>query len=616
MNKINYFQQGGVAPQQDIQAQVVALVQAAMQGDQKATQTVNQIMEAAKAGDQQAIQIAQLMEQVIKQMKGQATAAKYGAKLSYLQSLKCGGKSMKKKEQGGKVCPACEQVKQTKKPIITKHQSGGSFYRNWSPEDVRKLQLFLTGYNGYEGNTDGAVTADFIENVKAYQRANGFKDDGMWGYNTNQVHRVLDSDILRKGSYKPTHETEQGNLRAYPTDFTYATMKDFSPEEIQKVVNYYSVNPDLLYSDDMEHSKWRQVFHNSGKDGADFLNQVAGSLTEEERAKIDPKKLTTQYKTDALVSTVNAGRNRAAAQLLPALASPFAIGGVTSVLAGGAGLAGYTGLAGSMIGAPVGGNVGARRGKRRGEKKQDELYQDPVAERYGVASAVRDPKRRIAEEEAKGRNIGTIVGGFAGGAAGSVAGAGAEAGYYSVLGQGRANLGYAGTPATAQPSTGMYGTTTPPTVQGVSNTQMFRAGLKPANLSTGRTRLGGTYGIRFKHNGKFYNAGTPASQEVVSAANTYYNNPMSPLRVNFGGSTNTGAGAKLGLAYGVNTPAAVGVGARVAPMGIITNDAISDTQPNHSVRQQRRAERKEEREDRRQERHRRLVSRTAESTTD
>lgn len=33
MNRINYFQQGGAAPQQDIKAQVTALVQAAMQGD-------------------------------------------------------------------------------------------------------------------------------------------------------------------------------------------------------------------------------------------------------------------------------------------------------------------------------------------------------------------------------------------------------------------------------------------------------------------------------------------------------------------------------------------------------------------------------------------------------
>lgn len=121
MNKINYFQQGGAAPQQDMQQQVVALVQAAMQGDQKATETVNKIIEAAKAGDQQAMQIAQMIQQVVEKMKGQATAAKYGAKLSYLQSLKCGGKSMKKKEQGGKVCPECDKEK-----IIKKNYFGGS----------------------------------------------------------------------------------------------------------------------------------------------------------------------------------------------------------------------------------------------------------------------------------------------------------------------------------------------------------------------------------------------------------------------------------------------------------------------------------------------------------
>lgn len=100
MNRINYFQQGGAAPQQDMQQKVVALVQAAMQGDQKATQTVNKIMEAAKAGDQQAIQLAQMIQQVAKQMQGQATAAKWGAKLSYIRSLKYAN--------GGKACPTCQ----------------------------------------------------------------------------------------------------------------------------------------------------------------------------------------------------------------------------------------------------------------------------------------------------------------------------------------------------------------------------------------------------------------------------------------------------------------------------------------------------------------------------
>ena len=102
MNRINYFQQGGAAPQQqDVKAQVTALVQAAMQGDQKATETVNKIMEAAKAGDQQALQLAQIIQEVAKQMQGQATAAKWGAKLGYVRSLKYA--------KGGKTCHECEK---------------------------------------------------------------------------------------------------------------------------------------------------------------------------------------------------------------------------------------------------------------------------------------------------------------------------------------------------------------------------------------------------------------------------------------------------------------------------------------------------------------------------
>lgn len=84
-----------------------------MQGDQKATQTVNQIMEAAKAGDQQAIQIAQLMEQVIKQMQGQATSAKWGSKVNYIKSLKVA--------KGGKACSECEK----EASIVEKKACGG-----------------------------------------------------------------------------------------------------------------------------------------------------------------------------------------------------------------------------------------------------------------------------------------------------------------------------------------------------------------------------------------------------------------------------------------------------------------------------------------------------------
>lgn len=100
--KTKKHQQGGtMTAQQDIKAQVTALVQAAMQGDEKAASTVNQIIEAAKSGDQQAMQLAQMIQQVMQQMQGQTASARLGAKLNYIRSLKYA--------KGGKTCPACEK---------------------------------------------------------------------------------------------------------------------------------------------------------------------------------------------------------------------------------------------------------------------------------------------------------------------------------------------------------------------------------------------------------------------------------------------------------------------------------------------------------------------------
>lgn len=156
MNRINYFQQGGATPKQDLQAQVVALVQAAMQGDQKATQTVNQIMEAAKAGDQQALQIAQMIQQVVEKMKGQATSAKWGTKLLYLQALKCGGSAKKKMKKGAKVCPECE------KKIIKKNYFGGSVDKfgdgGETKQSAKKNLRFFDRRNVNIGNDRRVIT--------------------------------------------------------------------------------------------------------------------------------------------------------------------------------------------------------------------------------------------------------------------------------------------------------------------------------------------------------------------------------------------------------------------------------------------------------------------------
>lgn len=118
MNRINYFQTGGAVSAQpvqqteaqDIQTQVIQLVQKAMQGDKQSTQAIQAIMEKAQQGDEQATQIAQMIQAVIQQMQGQAKAAKRGAKLSYLHSLKTGcpeGYSVSYNKKGGHLCKEC-----------------------------------------------------------------------------------------------------------------------------------------------------------------------------------------------------------------------------------------------------------------------------------------------------------------------------------------------------------------------------------------------------------------------------------------------------------------------------------------------------------------------------
>lgn len=102
--------------EQKLQQQLVQLVQAAMQGDQKAQQQIQQIMQAAQQGDQQATQIAQMIQAIAQQMQqGQVQAAKFGAKLNYIRSLKgkCPvGYEMTYFKSGGTIKKTCKKCKQ------------------------------------------------------------------------------------------------------------------------------------------------------------------------------------------------------------------------------------------------------------------------------------------------------------------------------------------------------------------------------------------------------------------------------------------------------------------------------------------------------------------------
>ncbi len=126
--------------QQGMEQQAMALVQAAMQGDQKANQTIQKIMQAAQQGDQQAVQVAKLLQAIVQQMKG-SRKARLGAKLDYIkQSIgECPeGQEVVYFKKGGEICKMCagkkmqdggksDPIKEFKKKKVNKHQQGGTF---------------------------------------------------------------------------------------------------------------------------------------------------------------------------------------------------------------------------------------------------------------------------------------------------------------------------------------------------------------------------------------------------------------------------------------------------------------------------------------------------------
>lgn len=141
--------------QQGIEQQAIALVQAAMQGDQKANQTIQKIMQAAQQGDQQAAQVAQLLKNIVQQMKG-SRKARLGAKLDYIkQSIgECPeGQEVIYFKKGGEICKVCAGKKmqdggksdpiknfKKKKDITKQTYQRNPYTRGKSAKEIAEMQ--------------------------------------------------------------------------------------------------------------------------------------------------------------------------------------------------------------------------------------------------------------------------------------------------------------------------------------------------------------------------------------------------------------------------------------------------------------------------------------------
>lgn len=445
-----------------------------------------------------------------------------------------------------------------KPKLVAKHQYGGNFYKKWKPWEIARLQRFLAredimGNNNYKGEEDGKMSKALFDAIKYYQaNVRGVTADGLWGYNTNLHHHVLQMDTLSKGSYKSNYKTELGSsLIRKPMVFTYSNADQFSQKQLDQVLRYYLANPAEFMSKDETASYWRQVFHNSGKWGSDQINLIASTITPEERKKLDSRTLTTQWKTDNVKDAIYEGQKKVMPGLLTALAAPVVIGGVAAPLLGGAAVETLAGLGGSYVGAKVGGAVGKQIGGAVADT--DKIYSDPVQSRYGAVSVIHDPKRAIQEAERTGEFIGSMVGGTVGGATGNVLGATARKTVVNTMGAGRA----AYKPKTrfstpTQRSVDPYGNVELGTVKGISKPRLFVEGVK-ARIAPkpGQTRAGGVYGI--KHNGNpRYNPGTFSDSKTIAEATKYWNNPRATTKIVFGGPENLSRGVKIGQAMDLN----------------------------------------------------------------
>ena len=144
---ITKYQQGG-----NMEQQIVSLVQAAMSGDQQATQQINQIMQAAKSGDKRAVQLAQYIQQVAQKLQG-SRKARLGAKLNYNQELVCAEDEIPVfMKRGGQICKTCQKLKQGAKKLQKKLQKGGWINKDkkiWNWDSMDRFNRVKAYYQGH-----------------------------------------------------------------------------------------------------------------------------------------------------------------------------------------------------------------------------------------------------------------------------------------------------------------------------------------------------------------------------------------------------------------------------------------------------------------------------------
>lgn len=255
------------------------------------------------------------------------------------QALKPGQSSWDLFEQGG----------------VLKGQQGlsraaGYYQRHANEGIIRKLQNFLMGHGYYNGDLDGKFGNQTYEAIRQYQRDNGLTDDGMWGEDTNEVHRVLGAgDTTFNGSRSGAHPGKH----TYGDNFVnkqYITRGSVKMSDINNVIEKAIVNPEWFWGDSDDAKAWRLLLENGspdGKGGTNYgaiLEDIWRETPDEIKSRIPYNKLPNSIKSAVYNQGVSNAINNSTpyvmgALTLPALANPLATAGAVT----GAGLLGAAG---------------------------------------------------------------------------------------------------------------------------------------------------------------------------------------------------------------------------------------------------------------------------------
>lgn len=205
--------------QEQMMQQIVALVQAAMQGDQEAQNQIAKIMQAAEQGNPEAQKLAVAIQQIMQQAQGEDVAlARKGAKLNYLRKLNktCPpGYEIERYASGGNVkhrCKKCEEKKQERQKsnnIIDEFKCGRKIKKN------------------QEGDSFGKQGNQMLAEARPHE---------MVGTKQFKERQQVEEERKRRKSITYNEKDHKALTKKYQNDgYSY---KNFTPEEKTKLGAY------------------------------------------------------------------------------------------------------------------------------------------------------------------------------------------------------------------------------------------------------------------------------------------------------------------------------------------------------------------------------------------